>query len=108
MEMKFIITESKREELIYKYLSKEYGDLIRYEPKNRPDLIFFVRDTKKEPIKRDIVLFYNKDDQYVFINWNIIRYVDIFTGDEWESEQFVKRWLKKTYGIDPIKLYDNF
>ena len=106
--MKFIITESKREELIDKYLSKKYGDLIRYEPKNRPDLIFFVKDTKKDPIKRDIVLYYNKDDQYVFINWDVVRDVDIFTSDEWESKQFVKRWLKKTYGIDPIKLYDNF
>ena len=53
--MKFVITESKRGELIDKYLSKDYGELIRYEPKNRPDLIFFVKDTKKEPIKRDIV-----------------------------------------------------
>jgi hypothetical protein len=32
----------------------------------------------------------------------------MFTGDEWESEQLVKRWLKKTYGIDPIKIYNNF
>jgi len=55
--MKFVITESKRGELIDKYLSKDYGELIRYEPKNIPDLIFFVKDTKKEPIKRDIVFF---------------------------------------------------
>ena len=106
--MRVIITEDKRERLIDNFLSEEYGGLIRYEPKNRPDLIFFVRDTKKEPIKRDIVLFYNKDDQYAFINWNIVDSIRMFTGDEWNSEQFVKRWLKKTYGIDPIKLYNNF
>ena len=106
--MKFVITESKREGLIDKYLSKEYGDLIRYEPKNRPDLIFFVRDTGKDPIKRDIVLFYNKDDQYAFITWQMVKDIYLFTGNEWESEQLVKRWLKKTYGIDPIKLYNNF
>ena len=106
--MKFLIAENKRERLIDNYLSEEYGGLIRYEPKNRPDLIFFVRDTGKDPTKRDIVLFYNKDDQYAFINWNIVDSVKIFTNDEWQSEQFVKRWLKKTYGIDPIKLYNNF
>lgn len=106
--MKFIITEDKRERLIDNYLSEEYGGLIRYEPKNRPDLIFFVRDTGKDPTKRDIVLFYNKEDQVAFINWNIVDSAKIFTNDEWQSEQFVKRWLKKTYGIDPIKLYNNF
>jgi hypothetical protein len=106
--MKFVITENKRERLIDNYLSEEYGGLIRYEPKNRPDLIFFVRDTGKEPIKRDIVLFYNKDDQYAFINWNIVDSIRMFTGNEFESEQLVKRWLTKTYGIDPIKLYNNF
>jgi hypothetical protein len=106
--MKFVITENKRERLIDNYLSDEYGGLIRYEPKNRPDLIFFVKDTKKHPIKRDIVLFYNKEDQVAFINWGIVNSVRMFTTDEWESEQFVMRWLKKTYGIDPIKLYDNF
>jgi hypothetical protein len=106
--MKFVITENKRKQLIDDYLSEEYGGLIRYEPKNRPDLIFFVRDTGKEPTKRDIVLFYNKDDQYAFINWNIVDSIRMFTGDEFESEQLVKRWLNKTYGIDPIKLYNNF
>jgi hypothetical protein len=106
--MKFVITENKRGQLIDNYLSDEYGGLTRYEPKNRPDLIFFVKDTKKEPIKRDIVLYYNKEDQYAFINWGIVDSIRMFTGDEWESEQFVKRWLKKTYGIDPIKLYNNF
>jgi len=106
--MKFLITENKRERLIDNYLSEEYGELIRYEPKNRPDLIFFVRDTGKEPTKRDIVLFYNKDDQYAFINWNIVDSIRMFTGNEFESEQLVKRWLNKTYGIDPIKLYNNF
>jgi len=106
--MKFVITENKRERLIDNYLSNEYGGLIRYEPKNRPDLIFFVKDTKKEPIRRDIVFFYNKEDQVAFIDWKMVTYTNMFTGDEWESEQFVKRWLKKTYGIDPVKIYNNF
>ena len=106
--MKFLITENKRKQLIDNYLSEEYGGLIRYEPKNRPDLIFFVKDTGKEPIKRDIVLFYNKEDQVAFINWNIVDSIRMFTGDEFESEQLVKRWLNKNYGIEPIKLYNNF
>ena len=53
--MKFVITENKRERLIDNYLSNEYGELIRYEPKNRPDLIFFVKDTKKTIIEAEII-----------------------------------------------------
>ena len=106
--MKFVITENKREQLIDKHLSDEYGGLVQYFPPSRRDLIFFIRDTEENPVKRDVVLFYNKDEQNAYINWNMVDSIRMFTGDEWESEQFVKRWLKKTYGIDPIKLYNNF
>jgi len=106
--MKFLITENKREQLIDKHLSDEYGGLVQYFPPSRRDLIFFIRDTEENPVKRDVVLFYNKDNFYAYINWNMVDSIRMFTGDEWESEQFVKRWLKKTYGIDPIKLYNNF
>jgi hypothetical protein len=106
--MKFLITENKRERLIDKHLSNEYGGLIHFVNKNRPELIFFVKDTGKSPTKDDIVFFYNKHSQSAFINWNIVDSIRMFTGDEFESEQLVKRWLKRTYGIDPIKLYNNF
>ena len=55
MEMKFIITESKREELIDKYLSKEYGGLKKGESKNHPDLVFFIRDADHNLTGNDIV-----------------------------------------------------
>jgi hypothetical protein len=37
----------------------------------------------------------------------MVRELEIFTGDEWESRMFVRQWLKKTYGINPIKIYRN-
>lgn len=106
--MKFVITENKRERLIDKHLSDEYGGLIHFVSKNRPELIFFVKDTGKSPTKDNIVFFYNKHSQSAFIDWEMVNSVRMFTTDEWESEQFVMRWLKKTYGIDPIKLYNDF
>ena len=106
--MKFVITENKRERLIDKHLSDEYGGLIHFVSKNRDELIFFVKDTGKSPTKDDIVFFYNKHSQSAFIDWKMVNSVRMFTTDEWESKQFVMRWLKKTYGIDPIKLYNNF
>jgi hypothetical protein len=106
--MKFLITENKRKRLIDKYLSEDYGGLIRFVDKNRPDLIFFIKDTGKKPKKEDIVFFYNKHSQSAFIDWEMVNSIRMFTTDEWESKQFVMRWLKKTYGINPVKLYDNF
>jgi hypothetical protein len=108
MEMKFIITESRREQLIDKYLSKDYGGLIRYDDTNRDDLIFFIKDTGKKPHKNDIVFFYNKDSQSAYVPSEMVRDVELFTGDEWVAKQLVKKWLKKTYGIDPVKLFKKF
>ena len=108
MEMKFIITESKREELIDKYLSKEYGGLKKGESKNHPDLVFFIRDADHNLTGKDIVFHYTKDNQGAVIPWEMVRDVEIFTGDEWDAKQLVKKWLKKTYGIDPVKLFRKF
>lgn len=106
--MKFIITESRREQLIDKYLSKDYGGLIRYDDTNLDDLIFFIKDTGKKPHKNDIVFHYTKDNQGAVIPWEMVRDVELFTGDEWAAKQLVKKWLKKTYGIDPVKLFKKF
>jgi hypothetical protein len=103
--MKFVITESKREKLIDKYLSDEYGGLIKYQDKKRNHLIFFLKDTREEPTDIDIVFFYNKDSQDAFISWEMVEIIRPFTVNEFESKQFIKRWLKKTYGIDPVNLY---
>ena len=39
--MKYIITESKLEKAVIKYLNKEYGDLEEYTTDKRPDNVFF-------------------------------------------------------------------
>ena len=62
MEMKFIITESKQEKLIDKYLSKEYGGLKKGESKNHPDLVFFIRDDDHNLTGNDVVFHYTKDN----------------------------------------------
>ena len=106
--MKFIITESKREELIDKYLSKEYGGLKKGGSKNHPDLVFFIRDADHNLTGNDVVFHYTKDNQGAVIPWEMVRDVELFTGDEWVAKQLVKKWLKKTYGIDPVKLFKKF
>jgi hypothetical protein len=105
--MKFIITEDKRIRLIDNELSNQYGGLKKGESKNHPDLIFFFKDVEV-PTAGDLVFHYTKDGQSAVIPWKMVDTIRMFTGDEWESKQFVMRWLKKTYGIDPVKLYKKF
>ena len=106
--MKFLITEDKRERLVDKQLSDEYDGLIRFVGSNRPDLIFFITNTGKNMVEKDNIFYYNKDLQVAFIPWNMVDGIRMFTSNEFESEQFVKRWLNKTYGIDPVRLYKIF
>ena len=82
--MRIIITEDKRERLIDNFLSEEYGGLIRYEPKNRPDLIFFVKDTKKEPINcihPSAIISTKKIGNGNLICPNSVIHVDAYIGD---------------------------
>ena len=102
--MKFVITESRREELIDKYLSKEYGGLKMGKSKNHPDVVFFFRDVEN-PTSNDLVFHYSKDKQHAVIPWEMVRDIEMFTGDEWESELLVMSWLNETYGLNVTKLY---
>ena len=106
--MKFVITEDKRERLIDKYLLDEYGGLIRVDEK-RLNFIFFLKDNGKDELtSNDIIFNYDTESQTAMISWDMVDSIRIFTGNEWESEQFVKRWLKKTYGVNVTKLYRKY
>lgn len=105
--MKFVITENKREHLIDNLLSNQYGGLKTGKSKNHPDVVYFFRDVEN-PTLNDLVFHYSKDKQHAVIPWEMVDGIRMFTIDEWESEEFVKKWLKKTYWIDPVKLFRKF
>jgi len=102
--MKFIITEDKRERLIDNELSNQYGGLKKGFSRNHPDLIFFFKDVEV-PTSNDLVFHYNKESQSASIPWEMVDSIRMFTGDDWESKQFVMRWLNKTYGLNVVKLF---
>jgi hypothetical protein len=105
--MKFIITEDKRGRLIDEYLSEDYGGLKKGTEKNHPDLIFFIKDVEV-PKAGDLVFHYNKESQSAVIPWEMVDCIRMFTSSEWESKQFIMRWLNKTYEINPVKLFKKF
>ena len=69
---------------------------------------YYIRDDDHNLTGNDVVFHYTKDNQGAVIPWEMVRDVELFTGDEWVAKQLVKKWLKKTYGIDPVKLFKKF
>ena len=102
--MKFLITETKREQAVNKFLTKKYGGLLSIEDRNM-NLIFFIKDTGSEPNKNDIVFHHNPVTYTTIIPWEMITDLEVFGYGLLSSRRIVKEWLKKTYNITSMELY---
>jgi hypothetical protein len=92
--MKYIITESKLNKTILKWLNSEYGDLTPYETEEYTDYIFFK--------KNDTVIFdYNKKNGVVTISYDHIwSFLENFFGLEYEEIQdLIKKWVEEHYKL---------
>jgi hypothetical protein len=103
--MKFVITESKLDLLIDKYISDYLGGLTKMEDKN--GLIFFLKDTGEKPTEDDVVFYYSKDTQAAYIPWTLITSLNIFGCGLFEARRLIQDWLLKTYNIRVYDLYRN-
>ena len=100
--MKYIITESKLENVVIKYLNKLYGDLEEYRTDERPDSLFFFRG-KKVYMEQDL----KNDDLWVDYEtiWSDLK--DTFSLEYYEIQSFIKKWVEETYklrGVTPHRL----
>ena len=86
--MKYLITESQREKLIFKYLDNQ--DFI---PIEKGDKIYFVNSEGDEYAQ----IRYQKDDGYCFIYYNLVDEISsFFSLEESYSEQVIGRWVENT------------
>jgi len=92
--MKVLITESKRDRLVIKWLNLEYGDLTPYEMEKHPNQIFFMKDEK-------IFFNYNKKPGTVGISYDKIwSFLESFFGLEYEEIQDItKEWIEEHYKL---------
>jgi hypothetical protein len=104
--MKFLITESKRDQLIDKYISDYLGGLTKLK-NDKNGLFFFIKDTGEKPTKDDIVFYYSKDTQAAYIPWTLITSLNIFGCGLFEARRLIQDWLLKTYNIRVYDLYRN-
>ena len=86
--MKYLITESQREKLIFKYLDNQ--DFIQIEKGNK---IYFVNSEGDEYAQ----IRYDKDDGWCGIYYKLIDEISsFFSLEQNDSEKVIGRWVENT------------
>ena len=92
--MKYIITESRLNDIVKSWLSNSFGDLVPYETKKYPNYIFYR--------KGDEVIFeYNKKNGYVYISydkiWSFLQ--SMFGMEDQQIQDLTKEWVEEHYKL---------
>jgi hypothetical protein len=92
--MKLIITENKLNDVVIKFLNKNYSDLKPYETENYPFSIFYIRDG-------EIFFEYNKENGRVYISYeHIWSFLErIFSMEYKQIQEVTKLWLEERYNF---------
>ena len=86
--MKYLITESKLEKVIFRYLDNQ--DFIQIDKDNS---IYFVYSEDDEYAQ----IIFDKDDGWCIINYELINELSsFFSLDDFDSEQVIGRWVENT------------
>ena len=89
--MKYKITDSKLDSVIFLYLDNQ--DFIRIE---RDDKIYFANSEGDEYAQ----IKYDKDDGWCYISWKLVKEIYYFFSlGEYDSEQVIGRWVENTLQI---------
>ena len=89
--MKYLITESQLDKVIFRYLDNQ--DFIRIE---RDDKIYFANSEGDEYAQ----IRYDKDDGWCGIHYKLIYEISsFFSLEESDSEQVIGRWVGETLKV---------
>jgi hypothetical protein len=90
--MKYIITESRLEQLVLNWLNSEYGNLERHE---YPNYIYYTKNGQ-------IIFDYYKKNGLVFINYDRIwsYFESYFSMNYVQIHNLLKEWVKKHYNLN--------
>ena len=98
--MKYIITESKLEQVAIKYLNKMYGNLEEYRTDEYPDKVFYMKGNKV------YMELYVSLEEYGY-NFLYVEYETIwgdlqhsFSLKTDEIRQIITKWMEETYHLD--------
>jgi hypothetical protein len=93
--MKVLITESKRDRLVIKWLNDNYGDLIPYKTDKHRNYIFFMKNG-------EVIFEYNKIYGWVYISydkiWSFL--ISFFGLNNTQIQDLTKKWVEEQYKLD--------
>ena len=96
--MKFIITESKLENIIFKYLDNQ--DFVKID---KGENIYFVNSEGDWVAE----IRFNKSDGRCYINYNLVEEISsFFSMKEFDSEQVIGRWVENTLQMKVSNTFD--
>jgi hypothetical protein len=101
--MKYIITESKMEQVIIKYLNKFYGDLEEYRTDKYPNMVFYVKD-------KIVYMEHNLKSGRLWVDYDTI-WTDletIFSLEELEIQDIITKWVEETYKLEGVTPHQNY
>jgi hypothetical protein len=92
--MKLIITENKLNNVVIKWLNKNYGDLKPYERDRDPEYIFFMKNGR-------VMFDYNKENGFVYISYDDIwSFLErIFSMEYKQIQEVTKLWVEEHYNL---------
>jgi hypothetical protein len=98
--MKYLITESQFDNIIFKYLDNQ--DFIQIE--SGYDMIYFVNSDDDEYAQ----IGYNKDDGWCYIYYDLIKEISSFFSMEFtDSEQVIGKWVENTLQMNVTNTTSN-
>lgn len=98
--MKYIITESKLEQVAIKYLNNVYGDLKEYTTEKHPNRVFYMKDDKVY-----MELEMELDYDVIWVEYETIwgELETIFSLKKPEIQEIITKWVKETYKLRGIR-----
>jgi len=93
--MKYIITESKLEEVIIKFLNKMYGDLEEYRTDEYPNKVFYMKDNK-------IYMEHELENDMLWVGYETIwkDLENMFDLKISKIKYIISKWVEETYKLN--------
>jgi hypothetical protein len=93
--MKYLITESQFDKLIFKYLDNQ--DFIQIK---KNDFVYFVNSEGDEYAQ----IRFEENDGWCYIHWKLIEEIStFFSMNEFDSEQVIGKWVEHTLQMKVTK-----
>jgi hypothetical protein len=98
--MKYIITESRLNDIVIKWLDNNFNGLVPYELKRYPNFIFYRKNGQ-------IIFDYNKKNGTVYISyeeiWSFLK--SMFGMNFDEIQELTKEWVEEHYNLKVTSTY---